>query len=55
MPLLLIVIAVVAVWLSAGLLVVALCVAAAEGDRQLRRQLRAGRRRVTAPRFVPTR
>ncbi len=56
MPLALIVIAVVTVWLAAGLGVVALCMTAAEGDRQLRRQLRRARRpRVTAPRFVPTR
>ena len=53
MLLALIVIVVVAVWLAAGLLVVALCRTAAEGDRHMRRQARRSRRpRVTPARFV---
>jgi flagellar basal body-associated protein FliL len=56
MALALILIAVVIVWLVAGLVVVALCVTAAEGDRQMRRQVRRARRpRVSPARFVPTR
>ena len=63
MPLLLIIIAAVVAWLVAGLIVVALCVTAAEGDRHLRREARRARRnagagsreRVTPRRFVSTR
>ena len=56
MALALILIAVLIVWLVAGLVVVALCMTAAEGDRQLRRQVgRARRPRVTPARFVSTR
>ncbi len=57
MPLALIVIvAVITAWLVTALVVVALCMTAAEGDRHLYRQLRrARRRRVSPARFVPSR
>jgi hypothetical protein len=45
-------IAVLAVWLIAAVFVVALCVAAAEGDRQLHARVRRARRARSAARIA---